>query len=76
MASTSKKSKVLKTFNYPVKVEVQGSVFEPLASIVMLDLTRLNKGSHKIEIGFAKGGMLSKVGLCDHQERIGDQCGI
>jgi hypothetical protein len=56
MSSPSKKSRVLKTFNYPVKVEVRESVFEPLASIAMLDLSRLSKGSHKIEIGFVKGG--------------------
>ena len=56
MSSSSKKPKVLKTFEYPVKVEVRESVFEPLASITMLDLSRLTKGNHKIEIGFAKGG--------------------
>jgi hypothetical protein len=54
--SSVKKSKVLKTFKYPVPVEVREPVFEPLASVAMLDLSRLSKGSHKIEIGVAKGG--------------------
>jgi hypothetical protein len=56
MSSASKNSKVLKTFKYPVKVVVQESVFEPLAVVAMLDLSRLSKGTHKIEIGLAKGG--------------------
>jgi hypothetical protein len=56
MASTSKKAKVLAAFKYPMQIEVREAKFRPLASVAMLDLSRLRKGRHKIEIGFAEGG--------------------
>jgi hypothetical protein len=56
MAKASSKSKVAAKFSAPVKVQVRLPEFEPLASLKSLDLKRLSKGNHKIEIGFVTGG--------------------
>lgn len=61
MATGSKKSKTLAAFNHPMPVEVREVKFEPLASVGVLDLARLSKGSHKIEVGFAEGGCCQRV---------------
>src|SRR5207248_3516803 len=56
MPPAAKKAKLLATFQHPMQVEVREAKFEPLASVALLDLARLGKGNHKIEIGFAAGG--------------------
>ena len=56
MAPTSNKARVLTAFKYPMQIEAREAKFKPLASVAMLDLSRLRKGSHKTEIGFAEGG--------------------
>lgn len=56
-----KSAKVLATFKYPMEVEIRESEFKPLASITLLDLSRLSKGTHKIEVGFATGGCCQKA---------------
>jgi hypothetical protein len=61
MASTSKKAKVLAAFKHPMRIEVRATKFKPLASVAMLDLSRLRKGSHKIEIGSAEGGRCKRL---------------
>lgn len=43
-------------FDIRVKVEVTVPEFQPLASTRALDLKRLSKGNHKVEVGFLKGG--------------------
>ena len=55
MAKASNMSKVAAEFSAPVKVQVRLPEFEPLASLKSLDVKRLSKGNHKIEIGFVKG---------------------
>ena len=52
----SKKSQVVAEFSASVKVQVRRPEFEPLKSLRSLDVKRLSKGNHKIEIGFVKGG--------------------
>jgi hypothetical protein len=61
MAKSPKKSRVLAEISVPVKVEIREPDFEPLASLGALDLKRLQKGKHKIEIGFIKGGCCRKL---------------
>jgi hypothetical protein len=39
-----------------MKVEIRQPESEPLASLAALDVERLSRGNHKIEIGFIKGG--------------------
>ena len=56
MASKTRKEKPLAAFDYPVRVEVRKVKFRPHASVALLDLARLQKGSHKIDVGFAEGG--------------------
>ena len=40
----------------PMRVEVRKPDFQPLSSLRSLDLTRLSKGNHKVEIGFMDTG--------------------
>ena len=56
MAKSSKKHPVLATFTVPTKVEIRRPEFERLTSLDALDVGRLGKGSHKLEIGFIRGG--------------------
>lgn len=48
-------------FDIRVKVEVSLPEFQPLASTRALDLKRLSKGNHKVEVGFLKGGCCPKM---------------
>lgn len=61
MATPSKKSKALATFTHPMQIEVREVKFEPQAAVAMMDLARLSKGNHKIEIGFAEGGCCQRA---------------
>ncbi len=56
MAKSSMKLRTLASFKMPMKVEVRQPEFEPLSSLSALDLDRLSKGNHKVEIGFVHGG--------------------
>ena len=56
MAKSSKPAKPLATLTVPMKVEIRQPEFEPLSSLKALDVRRLSKGSHKVEVGFLKGG--------------------
>src|SRR5215211_7898089 len=56
MAKSSPKGRTLASFKMPVKVEVRQPEFEPLSSLSALDLDRLSRGNHKVEIGFVHGG--------------------
>jgi hypothetical protein len=56
MAKPSKKTRVLAELSTPMKVQIRQPEFEPLASLKALDVKRLSRGNHKIEIGFVKGG--------------------
>ena len=55
------KSRLLSKFNYTVEVEVIEPVFEPLASLKALDVSKLSKGKHRIEVGWLKGGCCPKL---------------
>lgn len=55
MAKSSKSPPILAAFKFATKVEVRQPEFEPLTSLSALDLGRLSKGNHKIEIGFVNG---------------------
>src|SRR4029078_6211498 len=56
MAKSSKKPRVLAQFSVPMKVEIRQPEFEPLGALRSLDVQRLSRGNHKVEIGFFKGG--------------------
>jgi hypothetical protein len=56
MAKSAKKPRVLARVTVPATVEIRQPEFERLSSLAALDLKRLSKGNHKIEIGFVKGG--------------------
>jgi hypothetical protein len=56
-----KKSGASVKFSYSVPIEARVPEFQALASLASLDLDRLGKGSHKIEVGFFKGGCCSKM---------------
>src|SRR6476659_2399754 len=56
MAKSSRPAKPLATLTVPMKVEIRQPEFEPLSSLKALDMQRLSKGSHKVEVGFLKGG--------------------
>lgn len=56
----AKKSASVK-FTHAVTVEARRPRFEPLGSLGSLDLEKLSKGSHKIEVGFFAGGCCSKL---------------
>jgi hypothetical protein len=61
MASKTRKEKPLATFDYPLRVEVRKVKFKPLASVALLDLSRLDKGNHKIDVGFADGRCCARL---------------
>jgi hypothetical protein len=61
MAKSKSAGSVLAEFSVPMKVEVRAPEFEPLGSLKSLDLKRLSRGSHKIEVGFLKGGCCRKL---------------
>jgi len=56
MAKTTKPAPPLATFTVPLKVEIRDPEFERLSSLSALDVKRLSKGNHKVEVGFLKGG--------------------
>jgi hypothetical protein len=49
-------ARALATFTVPMKVEIREPEFEPLGSLDALDVRRLSRGNHKVEVGFLKGG--------------------
>ena len=54
--SSRKRAAALAAFTVPMRVEIRQPEFEPLATLAALDVERLSRGNHKIEIGFIKGG--------------------
>jgi hypothetical protein len=61
MPKALKRSKAVLKFKRTVEVEVRLPEFEPLASLKTLDYRRLEKGNHRIEIGFLSGGCCRKL---------------
>src|SRR5207302_7538734 len=53
--------KPLAAFDYPMRMEVRKARFRPLASGALLDRSRLRKGSHRVEVGFAEGGCCGRL---------------
>jgi hypothetical protein len=43
-------------YPYPLKVEIRAAEFEPYSSLTYLDVSKLSKGNHKVEVGIVKGG--------------------
>ena len=43
-------------YPYPMKVEISAAEFELYSSLAYLDVSKLSKGNHKIEVGMVKGG--------------------
>src|SRR5690242_10372026 len=58
MAKKTSRTGLLTTleYPYPVKVEVRAAEFEQYSSLRYLDMSKLSKGNHKIEVGLVKGG--------------------
>jgi hypothetical protein len=56
MAKKTSKTAVLTTLEYPVKVEIRAADFEPYSSLQYIDVSKLSKGNHKLEVGLVKGG--------------------
>lgn len=54
------KARLLSKFKHPLEFEVIAPTFEPLASLKFLDISKLTKGKHKLEIGWLKGGCCPK----------------
>jgi hypothetical protein len=53
--------KLVAKLKLPVPVRVLEPTAEPLASLKMLDVERLRKGNHTIEVGFLHGGCCPKL---------------
>jgi hypothetical protein len=43
-------------YPYPLKVEIDRPEFEMYSSLAYLDLSKLSRGSHRVEVGNVKGG--------------------
>jgi hypothetical protein len=43
-------------YPYPLKVEIRAAEFDQYSSLPYLDVSKLSKGNHKIEVGIVKGG--------------------
>jgi len=56
MAKKTSRAALLATLDYPVRVEIRAAEFEPLSLLPYLDVSKLSKGNHKIEVGLVKGG--------------------
>jgi hypothetical protein len=56
MAKKTSRGGLLATLDYPVRVEIRAAEFEPLSLLPYLDVSKLSKGNHKIEVGLVKGG--------------------
>jgi hypothetical protein len=59
MSSSARASHV--NFEHPFTVEAWRSEFKPLDSLRFLDLERLSRGSHVIEVGTFEGGCCNKA---------------
>ena len=57
----SRKAKLVAKFKHPMTVEIIVPAFVPLAAASSLDVQKLSKGSHTIEIGFLEGGCCPKL---------------
>ncbi len=52
---------LVKAFDFPFRVEAKVTEFRPLEGLRQLDLEKLVKGDHRVEIGFGEGGCCRKV---------------
>jgi hypothetical protein len=43
-------------YPYPLKVEVRAADFDLYSSLPYLDVSKLRKGNHRVEVGSVKGG--------------------
>lgn len=56
-----RKPKLVVKFKQTVNVEIIVPTFVPLATVKLLDVQKLSKGSHTIEVGFLEGGCCPKL---------------
>ncbi len=59
--TTGKSPELIASFEHTFKIEVYVPVFEPMASLGVIDTKTLAKGSHRIEIGHMSGGCCRKL---------------
>jgi hypothetical protein len=50
-----------KSFDFPFRVEAKVAEFRPLDGLRHVNVEKLQKGSHRVEIGFAEGGCCRKL---------------
>jgi hypothetical protein len=58
---SKQRAQLIATFKYPIDVKVIRPEFEPFSTFNTVDISRLSKGTHKVEIGFLKGGGCPKL---------------
>jgi len=56
MPKSPKLKNLVAQFEYPMRVEIRRGEFEPLDSIGLLDVNKLSQGSHKLCVGYVRGG--------------------
>ena len=56
MPKSPKSKNLVAYFEFPMRVEVRRGEFEPLDSIGLLDVDKLSQGSHKLVVGYVRGG--------------------
>jgi hypothetical protein len=60
-SGTRRKATLVARFKHPTTVEIIAPAFVPLAALKMLDVRKLSKGSHTVEVGFLEGGCCPKL---------------
>jgi hypothetical protein len=60
-SAKASKAKLVAKFKHPMTVEIIVPSFVPLAAASTLDVQKLSKGSHTIEVGFLEGGCCPKM---------------
>lgn len=60
-SAKANKAKLVAKFKHPMTVEIIVPKFVPLVAVSTLDVQKLSKGSHTIEVGFLEGGCCPKM---------------
>ena len=60
-STKTKSAKLVAKFKHPMSVEIIVPAFVPLAAASALDVQKLSKGSHAIEVGYLEGGCCPKL---------------
>jgi hypothetical protein len=51
----------MRAFDFPFRVEAKTSEFRPLDTLRHVDVDKLKKGTHRVEIGFSEAGCCRKL---------------